>query len=243
MSKLLVVLLALVFSGTAMAFTKEKAKSNSEDVPASQPAAQPAATPISQPTQVTKLPAKKVEVDVITQQLQDAAKARAADDKRVKAAKRSEVTKAKSEANTAISAEKKKENETLAFLKADKYCGNSTVYGVSTTGSANAYHEIREYYTPENAPESVKNIILKHVDACDKYQKVGKYYPVAKKVETPVASKVAHEKEPEKTAVKEDDPGKQVSDFFGKLGHDIQSSGVKDKVCSPAETQMHANNC
>lgn len=152
-------------------------------------------------------------------------------------------------AASVISAEKQQELAAIAFLKKDFRCGKSAQPGVSTTGDANSIYRLKNVYTQEAIPKSVRKLISQQVDRCDKDRNVGKYYqaPKVEQASKPAEPVVVATPEPAIVESKPvdvvNDSAKKIGDFFGKLSKDITTNGVKEKVCSPAETQMHVNGC
>lgn len=251
MSKLLVVLLSLVISHEAVAFGK---KATETPPPATAAVAVPAqeetpvpkapkptkAVPVSQP----KPQAKPVKTSLPTPE-QEAAIENLNQDADVKPApkviKKVEKVAKPKPAAPVMTAAKQQEMDAIKFLKAKKWCGKSAVPGVSTTGDAHQSNRLRNVYAYDDIPPAVKAVIDQQVDQCDKDQKVGKYYvnPLAEQP-APVAVVTPAAVPAEDTV---GDSAKKVGDFFNKLGSDITKNGVKDKVCSPGEIQMHVNGC
>ena len=249
MSKLLVVLLSLIISSEASAFGKkaETAKPHPAPVAATQaPVTIPVTAPLPSTTKPIKAapvahPKAPVKASIPTPEQEAAIENLNQDDYHKPPAEIKKVEKKvkPKPAPPVISAAKKQELETLAFLKKDAMCGASTTRGVSTTGSAHSYYRISNVYSRENAPESVKKLIEKQVDECDQITKVGKYYvkPVAQA--TPVAAAPATQNAEDVV----NESAKKVGDFFNKLGTDMKNNGVKEKTCSASEQAMHTNGC
>lgn len=255
MNKLLVLLLSFVISHEAAAFGKKVEDTPKPtavtDVAAPTPAfpvptpatmpAKPKTTkpiPVTPPKTAIVVPESTVEIDGAFENLGNEEEVKPAPKVIKKGTKK---VKPKPVAPI-ITFEKKKELETLTFLKNNPWCGKSAIPGVSTTGDANSLYRIRNNYTEKTLPPSVKKLIDQQVDQCDKEKGVGKYY-IKPRVEQPAPVVVSEPVAPAPAEGAVGDSAKKVGDFFNKLGSDITKNGVKEKVCSPGETQMHVNGC
>lgn len=142
-----------------------------------------------------------------------------------------------------LTLEKQQEIAALDFAKHRLICGKSAD-GIDSTGTAQSVYAFKEYYgSYEEFPPSLKKVVDKKIEQCDRDRHVGAYYKAPTSVQT---SKTTPTPVAVAAPTAEDqinDSAKKVGDFFGKLGHDITVNGAKEKTCSHGETQMHANGC
>ena len=149
-----------------------------------------------------------------------------------------------SNANSAANAEKKKEADTVAFLKSNQEC-DSWFDLDGNTSDATAYQQIKNSgYTKSNAPAAVKKQIADGVAKCN--QK----YLIARSVNPTTSDITKPPLEADKSHVNES-KDRPVS-FFGKVANGVTQffSNFRDRnnnsskhTCSPGEILMHSNGC
>jgi hypothetical protein len=143
-----------------------------------------------------------------------------------------------------LNAEKKKEQETVAFLKANQQC-DSWFDLDGNTSDEKAYEQIKDTgYTKTNAPATVKKQIAEGVEKCNKkYLVTNTEKP---KVQDNDNSSLQAEKSPEN--VSKD----QSEGFFGKVSNGVtkffgnlidKSKRNSNHTCSSGEILMHTNGC
>jgi hypothetical protein len=145
---------------------------------------------------------------------------------------------------SALNAEKKKEAQTVAYLKANQQC-DSWFDLDGNTSDEKAYEQIKNTgYTKANAPEAVKKQIAEGVEKCNKkYLVTNTEKP---KVQDNDNSSLQADQSTEK--VSKDQP----EGFFGKVSNGVAQffENLKNRnkrdpnhACSSGELLMHTNGC
>jgi hypothetical protein len=145
---------------------------------------------------------------------------------------------------SSLKAEKKKEAETVAFLKANQQC-DSWFDLDGNTSDEKAYEQIKAMgYTKTNAPAAVKKQIAEGVEKCNKR------YLVTTTEKPKVQDNDSSSLQPEKSS--EHVSQEQSVGFFGKISNgvskffgNLKERGKKDsnRACTSGETLMHTNGC
>jgi len=152
----------------------------------------------------------------------------------------------KAGAGSKANAEKKKEAETVAFLKSNQEC-DSWFDLDGNTSDATAYQQIKNSgYTKSNAPAAVKKQIADGVAKCN--QK----YLIARPINptTPETTKPPIETDKSQEIESKGHPvsffGKVangVTQFFNNFSNGVNNSNSSKHTCSPGELLMHSNEC
>jgi hypothetical protein len=145
---------------------------------------------------------------------------------------------------SALNAEKKKEAETVAYLKANQQC-DSWFDLDGNTSDEKAYEQIKKTgYTKANAPDAVKKQIAEGVEKCNKKFLVTN--TEKPKVQDNDNSSLQADQSSEKVT-KEQSEG-----FFGKVSNgvthffeNLKNGNKRDPnhACSSGELLMHTNGC
>ena len=152
----------------------------------------------------------------------------------------------KAGAGSKANAEKKKEAETVAFLKSKQEC-DSWFDLDGSTGDATAYQQIKNSgYTKSNAPAAVKNQIAIGVAKCNQKYLITR--PINQTI--PDTSKSPTEANKSEQIESKAHPvsffGKianGVTQFFSNFRNGVNNSNSSKHTCSPGELLMHSNEC
>jgi len=162
--------------------------------------------------------------------------------------KKQTVVKAGSDSkvNAAASAEKKKEAETVAFLKSNQKC-DSWFDLDGNTSDATAYQQIKNSgYTKSNAPAAVKKQIADGVAKCNQKYLIAKPINLTKPETTKPPTEADKSQENESKGRPVSFFGKVangVTQFFNNFRNGVNNSNSSKQTCSPGDLLMHSKEC
>ena len=151
-----------------------------------------------------------------------------------------------SNAKTAANAVKKKEADTIAFLKSNQKC-DSWFDLDGNTSDATAYQQIKNSgYTKSNAPAAVKKQIADGVAICNQKYLIAKPINLTKPETTKPPTEADKSQENESKGRPVSFFGKVangVTQFFNNFRNGVNNSNSSKQTCSPGDLLMHSKEC